>query len=520
MTKIIVQVCNVVRINMRKYSLEIIVFLTGAVVMILELVGSRIIAPFAGTSIVVWTSLIGIILGSLSVGYFLGGKYADKNANNKTLGNIILLAALLIGLINFIKPHAVFITGRITDLRLSSFILTTILFAPSSLVLGMVPTYSVRLRLKNIKTSGSIVGRLYSISTVGSIVGTFLAGFYLISYFGSAKIMLLLSIVLIFTSFMAFWGQLQKKVIVGIIFFFLNFSGMQLESLVYKDMVVDERDSQYNKIFVLNFTEEKTNRPLLGLITGRIFGPTSFQTTVYLDGDKQSASAYTKYFAMAEKLVPSLNKALLVGGGGYAYPREFLKRHPEANIDVVELDPALTEMAYEYFGLSESKRLSIFHQDGRIYLEKADKKYDLIVIDVFSGDSSIPFHLTTVETLKKVKDLLTPEGLVVMNTIASIGGKSGRYFRAQVATFKSVFGNTYVFPVHNSDDLKKVQNIVLVSAKNDGQIKSMLISESEIIKSLYDGEMENDMPLLTDDFAPVDQYYIDVEKAMLTSMLP
>lgn len=175
-----------------KYLLEIVVFVCGAVVMIFELVGSRVLGPYFGTSIVVWTSLIGIILGSLSLGYYLGGKIADKKSSFKGLSLIIFFAAISIGLTVIIKDFWLFVLqNSFTDIRTSSVLASLSLFLPASVFLGMVSPYAVKLKLKNLNTSASTVGTLYAISTIGSIFGTFLSGFYLIPHFGTNKLLII-----------------------------------------------------------------------------------------------------------------------------------------------------------------------------------------------------------------------------------------------------------------------------------------------------------------------------------------
>jgi len=500
---------------MKKYCLEIIVFVTGAVVMVMELVGSRVIAPYSGTSLAVWTSLIGIILGSLSVGYFLGGRLADQRLSYKTLGNIILFSALLTGLINFIKPLAFLLVQGNLDIRFGSILLTTVLFAPVSVVLGMVPTYSVRLRIKDVKTSGATIGRLYALSTIGSIVGTFAAGFFLISFFGSSKILVLLSVTLFITSLLAFWGNWEKKMLVTMIIIVAGnlLSGGLNE--FYKDVIVEDKDSSYNRIIVAKFTHYQNKRPVLALITGRIFGPTTFQTSVYLDGKKEPVPGYLDYFDLAKVFNPHTNFALMIGGGGYSYPQEFLDKNPNARLDVVEIDPKLTEVAKKYFGLEDNTRLVIHHTDGRNYINKVDKKYDVIFLDVFSGDSSIPFHLTTIETIRRLYEILNPQGAIYMNTISSLEGDTGKYFRAQLSTYKRVFPYVLVFPVDDANDTKLIQNIVIVALKNKTGLTTQenLIQEySSYLSHLYAKDLEEGL-VLSDDYAPVEQYFMPIVNA-------
>jgi len=165
---------------MKKFRLELIVFVCGAMVMVFELVGSRVVAPYVGTSTFVWTNLIGVILASLSLGYYLGGKMADKNPKIEVLAWIIFSSSILIVFTWLFKDLIMTYSGFIVDNRLRALLSAIILFVPASLFLGMVSPYAFKLKLSSLKHSGETAGTLYALSTLGSIVGTFLAGFYLI----------------------------------------------------------------------------------------------------------------------------------------------------------------------------------------------------------------------------------------------------------------------------------------------------------------------------------------------------
>ena len=154
--------------------LEIAVFLCGAVVMVIELTGSRVLAPYLGTSLVVWTSLIGIILASLSIGYWWGGRLADRRPEARLLGRIILLSAFATAFMVLIKTFVLgFLQARSGGLHLAAMSATLLLFAPPSILIGMVSPFAVRLKLEDTQTSGQTAGKLYAISTIGSISGTF-----------------------------------------------------------------------------------------------------------------------------------------------------------------------------------------------------------------------------------------------------------------------------------------------------------------------------------------------------------
>jgi MFS family permease len=187
---------------MKRFFLEIVVFVCGAVVMAYEIIGSRMLGPYVGTSYEVWTSIIGIILLSLSLGYYLGGRIADRRPFFGLFSLIIVLASFFIFLSTLVKDILLdYLLKVIVNINLVSILASILLFAVPALLLGMVSPFAVRLKIKNLQTSGLTVGNLYAISTMGSIVGTFLAGFYLIPSFRITLILYLLAgILLLFAS--------------------------------------------------------------------------------------------------------------------------------------------------------------------------------------------------------------------------------------------------------------------------------------------------------------------------------
>jgi len=186
---------------MKKFTLEIIAFFCGAVVMAFEIVGSRMLGPYVGTSMFAWTSIIGVILLSLSVGYFWGGRIADMQPRADILSLFIFIAALYIILTVTVKESLIgFLLRSISNIEVVTIIASLILFAVPSILLGMVSPFAVRIKMKSIGKSGSTVGNLYAISTIGSIAGVFLAGFYLIPSFKITNILMILAIVLIAAS--------------------------------------------------------------------------------------------------------------------------------------------------------------------------------------------------------------------------------------------------------------------------------------------------------------------------------
>ncbi|MEJ7701701.1 MAG: fused MFS/spermidine synthase [Pyrinomonadaceae bacterium] len=195
---------KVPRINfLNQIILEITVFVCGALVMIYEIIGSRLLSPYIGASTYVWTSLIGVILAALSLGYWLGGKIADRRPEIKILAAVIFFAGGLVSLTIFSKDLILsFIAGSALQLEVKSLIAALLLFAPASVLLGFVTPYAVKLKMSSLADAGKTVGRLYALSTVGSILGTFLAGFFLIPFVGSTRTLYLIAACLISLSFL------------------------------------------------------------------------------------------------------------------------------------------------------------------------------------------------------------------------------------------------------------------------------------------------------------------------------
>lgn len=489
--------------------LYVIVFLTGSIVMILELVGSRILAPTLGTSIYVWTSLIGIILGAMSLGYYLGGKLADKNPSARTFSNLILLSGIFVFIIIIIKKPILDLSV-VLGLRNAAIFSAISLFAIPGVLLGAVSPYSVRLAMKKIETSGNTVGNLYAVSTFGSIVGTFSAGFYFIPNFGSINILYGLAIALFLISLLA--NSRKNRTVLTLLFMFIFLGSSVLASAFEgRNYLVDE-DSAYNHIRVYDTKWEDGKHV-------RIMAVENFlDSGMFLDSD-DLVFGYTKFFRLGDVFNKNMRRAAIFGGAAYSIPKDFVLRHKEAGIDVVEIDPKTTEIAKEFFNLNtEDPRINIFHQDARVFLNERSKnasdKYDVIYNDAFGSTCTVPFQLTTRESIEEVYELLNDDGIYVMNVISAISGEKSDFFKSEYKTIKERFENVYVFPVTFYAEVNsgENQNIVVIAAKNDFDIDKIFKdnSDGEISEMLshywkYDIKTE-DVMVLTDDFAPVDYF--------------
>lgn len=488
--------------GLKKYFLEIVVFLCGAVVMIYELAGSRVLGPYLGTSIFIWTSLIGIILGSLSLGYWLGGRLADQRPTYSALAWIILLSAILVGFTTLVKePFLRYLPRFIGGLKGQSVAASIFLFAPASVFLGMVSPYAVRLKIKALQTSGATVGQLYAISTVGSIAGTFAAGFVLIPVMGTTNILISITVLLaVISIFLFLAGKKPANSLVSFILIFIT-TYLFIAETGKARAYVDE-DTQYSRVWIYDAVDPATGKPIKFM---RINNESS--SAMFLDND-ELVFPYHHYFRLAEHFTSNFKTTLILGGAAYSYPKFFLHKYPAATIDVVEIDPQLTQMAREHFRLVDNKMIHIIHEDGRTYLNRSQKKYDVIFGDTFKSLYTLPWHLTTVEAARRTYDMLNEGGCVLLNIISSINGDGSLFLQAELATYRQVFPYCYVFAVMDPDDRAVIQSTVLIAVKSD--MEPLLDNDdaelSEFLEHDVTGLIGSSLPVLTDEYAPVDNY--------------
>lgn len=497
---------NKINIFNGKYILDIVVLICGAVVMIFELIGSRVISPYVGTSIYVWTSLIGVILASLSVGYYAGGYLADKNPSTRPLALIIIYSALAIVFSVLIKDNfSAAISNFQFDLELKTIIISLTLFAPASFLLGMVSPYAVRLRMIDLSKSGRTAGNLYAMSTFGSILGTFLAGFYIIPNFGSTNSLIIIASVLFLLGFLLLINKSSGKIAKILFFLFFIFLGLNyLWPIVKKQNLVADIDTAYNRIFIFYANDLLTKKPIIALATD----PYGIQAAKFVDGPDDLVFGYTKFYRVFSHFVPNPENVLMIGGAVYTYPKYFMKHYPNTRMDVVEIDPGMTDVAKKYFGFEEQSNLDIYHQDGRIYLNNNKKKYDVIFVDAFNSAASIPFHLTTKEFITKEYESLNENGVVLVNIVSAIEGEKGKFARAEYATYKKVFPQVFLFSVKEEEGASNSQNLILVALKSK-KVFEWQSADPEINKffsQIWDKPILDDLPILIDDFAPVEHY--------------
>lgn len=483
-------------------ALELAVFVCGAVVMVYEITGSRVLAPFIGTSTYIWTSLIGVILAALSLGYWIGGRMADRIPSKAVLASAILIASGLIGLTTLTKD--VFLTAIAAfpaGLEVKAVISALVLFAPASVALGFVGPYAVKLRMGSVGEAGRTVGRLYALSTIGSIAGTFAAGFVLLPWLGTNRTLYLITATLFAVTLLLIPFKLDRRSAGVLIVLAFAIAANELTSFaMYRSIGFEDIDTEYSRVRVFRTTDPTTGRP----IEAMTFDPHSTQSAMFTDSD-ELVFEYTKFYHLIGVLKPDFAKSLMIGGAGYSFPKAYLSTYEHATLDVVEIDPALTEIARRRFRLADDDRLRIFHEDGRVFLNRAGTGgYDVVMMDAFGSLFSVPYQLTTVEAVRQIHRVLADDGVVVFNVGSAIKGEASLFLQAELATYRSVFPNVYVYKVRPERADDELQNVIVVACKSECVPENS--SANPLLARRYDAEIPVTVPILTDELAPVERY--------------
>jgi spermidine synthase len=493
------------------------VFISGAAVMALELLASRLLAPVFGNSIFVWGSLIGVVLAALSLGYYLGGRLADREPNLHTLSAVIFAAGILVVTLPALAPP-VFegVIGLNLGERYSPLLATTLLLAVPSILLGMVSPYAIRLGARTVKRMGKASGNLYALSTLGSIVGTFVTVFVLIPELGVNKILVAVGVTLLVVAFLGL--GLRMKVFILVILVVLPFAAPYL---------VNRRLTAAAYTLALGDTIYETDTPYHHLQVADSFDPAhqSYIRILILDDNLHSAMdlkdpdrtvfAYTDYFHIGYLLSPNITRVLFIGGGGFTGPKTFLKDYPTVQVDVVEIDLEVIKVAEQYFSVdAHNPRLHIYNDDGRIFLQKSTQKYDLIVLDAYSR-SYVPFHLMTAEFFKEVVAHLSSKGIVISNLISGVSSNGDQLLVAETNTMYTAFPNVYTFAV-NGVSYPDLQNVIILATLLPNHLTETdfenLAAANTTVKigglrkdvANYFAISSNTSLILTDNYAPVE----------------
>lgn len=482
-----------------------IVFISSACIMILELTAGRIVAPYVGVSLYTWTSIIGIVLAGISLGNYIGGRLADRRGSLRLLG-ILFLAS---GLTSF-GVLAVDLIGTIMPadwpVVLEIMVLVTVLFFVPCLILGTISPVVAKLAVRDLATTGATVGKIYAAGTVGSIVGTFATGFVLIAWLGTTAIVWGVALALIGMGVVFLWAGRRRAMVAAALLVVLGLAGAQAAGWLASRCTLET-----NYFCIKVREEQRDGRPVRVLVLDRLVHSYSSldDPTQLVYGYEQIYAQLVRYSA-ADGGDPS---ALFIGGGGYTFPRYMEALYPDSAIDVIEIDPGVTQVAYDLLGLARDTKIRSFNEDARLFLErKPDRRYDLIMGDAFN-DFSVPYHLTTAEFNQRVRAWLDEGGLYLVNII---DGPSANFLRSYTRTLRETFDYVYLAPTQQAwRETPRTTFVVIASDSpldtdrlagsaaggSSLLIEELVLSDQELEALLAEGRAV----ILTDRYAPVDQ---------------
>lgn len=441
-------------------------FFCGMSVMAVELSISRLLAPTFGTSQIIWTVIIGLIMISLSIGNILGGRSADKNNSLNKLYMIIWGAALWIAVIPFIGKYVIIAVTGLLALFFSNDLLVTgtaisclVLFSAPLIGLGMVSPYLVKLGVTDLENAGKTTGKIYAMNTLGSIIGTFLPTFVTIPYIGTNKTFLLFSLtlnVICMSYFIIIKTKSIRVVISSSLVFVLIFLPLSNSYAFWKSCIVED-ESLYN------YLQVSEDREAVYLSTNVAFGVQS----VYRKDNKLSG-LYYDYALMAPQFLKGFSSdksldLLVLGNGTGTYAKQAKLYYKNTKTDAVEIDSKIVELSKKYFGVTEEEA-TVYETDGRTFLSDVNcKQYDVIMVDAYH-DITIPFHMTTKEFFTEVSGHLKPGGVIILNiNMKSKGNNPINQYLSQ--TVKSVMNKVYTCDIANTTN-------VLLFASNDEEMLS------------------------------------------------
>ncbi|MBH0200462.1 MAG: fused MFS/spermidine synthase [Nitrospira sp.] len=486
-------------------------FVTGAIVMALEILGSRLLAPVFGNSLYVWGALIGVILAAMSSGYAFGGWLSDRYSGGRVLAGLLLFSGGWTFLIAWSNQPILFEIERFTqDPRWGPCLAATVLLAPPAFGLSGVLPAMLRLAVANMEHVGFHAGRMIALSTVGSLAGTWGTAFFLLSWIGSQSLVAWLGGIQVGLAIL--WllkGTSVRPLALGaVIVYSVGLGAVALHPLQRLNQPIYQEDSPYQQIRI------RDDQLFRYLVLDR-----TFHATMWKADPVALFLPYSQMMVSSLALVTEPKRGLILGHGGGSLAKWLARFRPELELDIVEFDPAVARVAETFFDYRPPATHHVSVKDGRAFLNGTDHTYDVMWIDAFARDM-IPFHLTTVEFFFLVRAHLNPGGVVAVNLASS--GREGDLARASavVQTMTRAFPVIQTFPIESpwKTDMSQARNLIFFGGR---PIETA--SAEDLLRKVTETAMNRQLPIetiallstrrtdpwppgieLTDDFAPYD----------------
>ena len=505
--------------KLKDIFLLISVFATGAAVLVIEVVAMRILSPYFGNTIYTSSSVLGVVLAALSLGYYLGGRGADKFPLHIFFYGIICLSGLFVLFMQALIFSLLPILSFFFSISAGPLVASMVLFFVPAFCLGMLSPFAIKLHGSTALTAsgsdganiGKRSGEIFFWSTTGSIFGSLFSGFFLVPHFGLTAIILSTGV------FLVVWG-IAGLYVFGAPKVFLIAACVLA---VYAALLVWSHEPKKNPATVY---EKNGTYELVKIVDGEwqgrparfLFQDRSYSAAMYFDSS-ELVYDYTKYYELYKLVNPDASRALVIGGGAYSIPKALLAESSAMRVDVAEIEPELLELAQRYFKFSpDLSRFQNYTEDGRRLLAHpptgGEKPYDIIYSDVYYSLFSVPSHFTTQEFFVLAKSRLSSNGVFIANFGGFLQGEGAAFILSEIKTFNSVFPNHYYFAV-TSPDSTKVQNIIFLGLNDSASINVTAVAQNfsgdffaALPQKLIDEKALNifGTKLMTDNYAPIE----------------
>jgi len=475
-------------------ALPAVVFTAGASSLATEICATRLLAPYFGTSTVVWANVIGLILIYLSLGYWLGGRIADRHPTPSVLGLILVLGSLCTALLPFVaRPFLNLALQGFSAVSIGvvvgSFVSTLLLFSVPVTLMGMASPFALRLSLTAIDRAGRTSGRLSSLATVGAIIGTFGSALVLIPGVGTQRTLLIAALLVALVSIPLLTRPAVAASVVIIALIALP-PGLVKETRG----TLAERETTYGFVQIVREPGDKTVMR---------FDDGIADQSVYRAGTALTGGEWDMPLVVPPLLARNLHRVLVIGNAGGTTARALAAEYPGISIDAVEIDPVVTQLARQYMGLDSIPNLHVVTADGREYLETTAARFDLIVVDAYRQEY-IPFYLATQEFFSLLHAHLNPGGAIALN-VERVPGDNG-LVQAISEAVATEFRQVWVWPALRFNELVVGLDVPITRTSLVSRLQT-LPANALILGPLVVAEARVASPWndpLTDDHAPVE----------------
>ena len=473
-----------------------VVFVTGAAVMALEILGTRVIGPVFGVNLFVWSALLSVTLAALAAGYYAGGVIVDRRPSARLPGFVVLASGIAVSAVPLLRAPVLRFADSMGP-RGGPLAAALLLFAPSLALLGMVGPVAVRLMTDSTRAAGHRVGATYAISTAGGLLSTLLTGFVLVPAFDTLTILfgIALALTVLGAALVAMRGRRAAAVAVLVPLLGRTVSSPPLPQGI---IVRDRAQSLYGLVEVI---DDESRRVRLLRADHSIIGAQFL-------ADHTPAFSFIHLLEVVRFARPDASRVLQVGLGTGALGAAFGARG--MIVDAVEIDPAVVRFAEGYFGFHATG--DVHAEDARTFLFRTDRRYDVIVHDTFTGGTT-PEHLLSREVIQRARDILRPRGVLVLNFVGYMSGPRAEATYAVTRTMRAVFPVVRAFHdgppneepdapgniVFFASDLPIVFEVPAVAAFESPSCERVARSFQswEVLQSLPDG------PIIRDDQNPL-----------------